>query len=562
MILSDIQIRDIVLKNPNKELVKKGQEYNKLLRMFMYGENLKAFLHTIDGLESEAIRALRIKYTKSPKDLCVRALRPLDKMWSARGGSVYYNLPETNEKKARELSKDVRNGYSAKAWMENFWEPHFIDDPNGMIFFEMLPLEQAVKAKAKGKSIVYPTYKSIQCVYDYVPNGSKLEYVFFTTEKNERIAIGLKEEDIVYRLVDDSKDVYVKRESEDMVSFHAPLNNYFLEVPAILNNDMPNPQMQGNMLSVLDEVVEIINEFLLTGSIQVTHKFLHGFPRYWQYLANCNVCKGEAQKDGVDCTACKGIGKDIMQKVSDVLGLPVPTSKDDVVIAPNIGGFIEPSEIFHNMATEGMRLLEDLITYTLWGATESKPVQPGMQTNGQKTATQIVTDIKPQADRLTAISDIAEKRHKFLMDTIIRINISYSYQGSSINYGKRFMIEGPDVLWEKYQDAKLKGIAYSVLDDLLTKYYEAEYMSDPVKFHIQSKLIKVEPFVHYKISEVQTFNISDDEYKNKLYFGEWLSTLDESYLIGADAVKMKDDLTAYTLKKQLKPDPKLLKPAA
>jgi len=185
------------------------------------------------------------------------------------------------------------------------------------------------------------------------------------------------------------------------------------------------------------------------------------------------------------------------------------------------------------------------------------------QAGQTKTATEIVNEIQPKSDRLEPISEYAECIHKFILDSIIRIQISQSYSGSSVNYGKRYMTEGPDVIWQKYSDSRAKGVAYSVLDDLLMEYYEAKYNSDPVKLAIQSKLMKVEPFVHFKVSEVKALGCSDDEYKAKLYFGEWLSTLNEAMLIAYDATQLKEMMVEYIGKKQLAapPETKLL-PAA
>lgn len=565
MILNEMDIKEIILKNPNKHLIERGRKYNKEMRKLFYGENMEASLSTIDGMERDTMHKLRVKYTPSPKDLFSRMSRPIDGVFSARGGSIYYNLPESGERKARMLASSIRGNMSIKKWNDNSWRKHYLDDPAGVVFMEMYKESEAVRLNAQGKSISYPTYKSIQCIYDYLPNGTNLEYIVFTMSAKDKAEINLKPEDIVYRVVDDSADYYVRKEGDTVtILTQYTLPNLFMQVPAMLNSDIPDPNMEGGVISLFDDIIELANIFLMKGSIKLTHEFFHAFPKYWEYAFNCNTCSGEGTVKGLKCEDCKGTGKNINSKVSDVKLLDMP-DRDDVVITPNVAGYVSPDKVYYEIATHDLRLLEDVMNFTIWGASSQQKTS-GMGTDqaGQtKTATEIVNEIQPKSDRLEPISEYAECIHKFILDSIIRIQISQSYPGSSVNYGKRYMTEGPDVIWQKYSDSRAKGVAYSVLDDLLREYYEAKYNSDPVKLAIQSKLMKVEPFVHFKVSEVKALGCSDDEYKAKLYFGEWLSTLNEAMLIAYDATQLKEMMVKYIGKKQLAapPETKLL-PAA
>lgn len=553
MILTPEQITSIIKFNPNKDLIKAGKDYNKKMRMHFYGDMKEDSLPVIDGFEKPTLRSLRVKYTKSNKDLMNRIARPIDKVFSARGGSVYYNLPETEDKRVRGMQMDIKSGYSIKGWLENFWKAHYLDDPYGLLFMEIADERAALRLMANGQSVMYPTYKSIQCVYDYLPNGSSLEYVIFTVDNKEKIAIGIDPKDIIYRVVDDAFDYYVKWESDIatiLPNFSYP--NLSMKVPAIINSDIPDPNRDGGKLSFFDEILELADNFLLKGSIKLTHDFMHAFPKYWEYADNCNDCGGTTFKGGETCTTCKGTGKSVMTKVSDIKLLNYPQDKDAPIVTPGVAGYVEPSVIFHQIATEGLQMLEDLMTYTLWGASLHQQTQ-GMSTTGTasggtaaKTATEIMNDIKPQSDRLTPISESAEKRHKFILDNVIEININQSYRGSSVNYGKRYMIESPDTLWEKYSDARARGAAYSVLDDLLLEYYEAKYNSDPIKLAIQTKLMKVEPFVHYTAGQLKPLSPTDEDYTAKLYFGEWLSTLNEAMILSFSTEELRLQLLAAT----------------
>jgi hypothetical protein len=141
------------------------------------------------------------------------------------------------------------------------------------------------------------------------------------------------------------------------------------------------------------------------------------------------------------------------------------------------------------------------------------------------------------------------------MRSAIQITINQSYQGATVNYGKRYMLESPDVLWEKYSNARIKGAATSVLDDLLQEYYEAKYDSDPIKLAIQSKLMKVEPFIHKTTEQVDSaISITPEDKIQKLYFSEWLSTLNEAMILSFSVEELKMQLEESVAKKTL-PEP-------
>lgn len=555
MILDLTQIKDIILNNPGKDLVNKGVNYTKQLRMHMYGEGLDMHLQQIEGFEKDQLKKLRVMYTRSNKDLFARLGRPIDKVFSARGGSIYYNLAEGLDKKARNLALDVRDGYSVRKWVEMFWKPHLLDDPCGIVFLELLPVQQAAKAKQEGRSFVYPTYKSITCIFDYLPKGSNMEYVVFCVTKEEKRKAGLNPDDQIYRVVDDAFDYYVKRVDQEVTVLEdLTFPNYFGAVPAMINSDIVNPQTDGCFLSLYDEVIELANHFLMKGSIKVTHDFLHGFPKYYEYADDCGTCNGTGWAGADRCGECKGTGKRAMTKVSDVKLLPFPkkdATQEDLIVTPNVAGYISPDKTFYEIATSDIQLLEDLMNVTIWG-TQSRVRTQGMAISGggtAKTATEVMDEIKPQSDRLHPVSEMAEKRHKFILDNVIRLQVAMAYKGSSVNYGRRYMIEGPDAIWEKYSQARKDGSSQEVLNDLLSEYYEAKYSTDPVKLAILQKLKDVEPFVHNTIEEIKDWPVSSFDKLRKSYFPDWRTTKMEAELLILSADELKKDLTKFVIAK-------------
>lgn len=544
MILTPEEIKRIILDNPNKELVSTAQQYSKKLRMHMYGEGLKQAITKIDGFESDKLKNLRTLYAKSNKDLFSRLGRPIDKVFSARGGSVYYNLAQQQEKQARQLAMDIRDGYSIRKWVEHFWKPHYLDDPNGIIFIEI-----------DNSNFAYPTYKLTNCIYDYQVAGTTLDYIVFNVDKAEKVKYGIDPDTLVYRVVDDAFDYFVKKVDQEVyVLADLTFPNYFLKVPAILNSDIPNASVPGQQLSVFDDVIELADKFLLTGSIKDTHGFMHGFPKYWEYADGCAKCAGTGYEGADKCTECKGTGKSVMTKVSDIK-LLTPPEKDDVVLAPNVAGYVEPSEVYHRISTAEISNLESEMNFTIWGNEGRKQVMnSGLQGgNGKdvvKTATQVVDDYQPMINRLSTITDAAEKRHKFILDMVVEHNINKGYKGSSVNYGRRYMLEGPDVIWQKYSDARKAGSPVSLLDDLYTEYLESKYDSDPVGLAINIKLKDIEPFVHNTIGEVKNFGIDPIELNKKIYFGEWLASMTDAQLL-ATIDELKQSLTDFVALKKV-----------
>lgn len=557
MILDITQIKEILLKNPNKGLIDAAKLNNKKLRMHLYGEGLKHEIHPIDGHEKETLTNLRKKYAKSNKDLFARLGRPIDKVFTARGGSVYYNMGDSANKQAADLSMNIKDGLSVRKWIETKWKPHTLDDPNGLIFME-------IGSPINGRLMTYPTYKSITTVYDYQSAGSSLEYIVFNVSASEKTKAGYRQEDRIFRVVDDSFDYWVKLDGEGdntsaLILKDQTYPNYFGEVPAILNSDYASAETEGLMLSIYNDVIDLADDFLLTGSIRNLAKLRMAYPKYWEYASDCKVCKGEREVEGKKCESCKGTGKQIMANPGDVKLIQHPTDKNDPVITPNVAGFVEFPVDYFNFSTLEIADLENIMSLTIWG-TEAKKQTPGMNLSKQgdtvKTATEVIDDIQPKADRLQSISEQAEKRHKFIIDHAIQITIDSSYKGASVNYGRRYMIESADAIWEKYSNARIKGASTSILDDLLMEYIETKYQGDPVGLNIQLKLLMVEPFIHKTVEQVKALDPLFEDYCKKLYFSEWLATMSEGALISYKVEQLKEQLTQFVTEKGLE-EPKL-----
>jgi hypothetical protein len=563
MILTPTEIADIIRTNPSQARLAKGREYKKKMCWHLFGDDKETHISLIKGFEpTKEMKDTREKYTKSNKDIFSRLIRPMDKVFTARGGSLYYNLSEANEKKAANLSNNIRNGISVRKYVETQWKIQSLADPFGCMLMEMMPAQEARIAKSEGMSFVYPTYQSVDNIFEEKPKGNRFEYLILNVSKSEKVSLGLEKDETYYRVIDDAFDYIVKKKDEEVTIIQTlTMPNYFGEVPALRNSDIASYYDDSVFLSFFDEVIELADQYLLDGSVKIIHKFLHGFPKYAEFASECPECLGHGKAHGEPCKKCGGTGKMPMTKPSDAMLLDRPTKDEHPVYPKDIAAYISPDKTYHEISTADAKMLEDAMFATAWGTQSVVKTQGLSQPNeSPKTATEIVDDAKPEAARLNVISEMAEKRHKFILDYTVKLNLSLpAYHGASVNYGRRYLLESADAMWRRYQDARTKKAPITVLDAMLNEFYESNYQSDTVGLSIAKKLIYVEPFVHYNAAELQLLNVGDDTYKCKLFYSEWLAEKSEAELLVSDIAALKADLKTYATGQQLKQLPKPVK---
>lgn len=515
--LSSAEIKKILLTRPNASLIKDGEEMHKKLSIHINGIGIANYLEQIDTYEKEDALNIRKKYARSNVDLFSRLLQPVNKVFCARGGGRYFKLPSVEME--REFDKqllDVENGYSSKKWVETFWKPRYHDDPMGLIFMEV------------GNNETYPTYKAITDIFDYKPTGRKLEYVVFRTEENN-----------VFRVVDDAFDSTYRVENETVKKIGQSYPNYFGYVPGLIISDLPKAGFEDLYVSPCDPLIELADEYLRDGSIRIVYKFKQGFPKTWKYREMCGDCKGTGMIASHACSKCNGTGKKLDSSVSEVMVLDWPTANDQV-IAPNVAGFITPDLEYLKYSRTELSALEDLMNHTHWGSSQVAPMKDG----NPETATGRFIDAQPVNERLSGYADAAEKIEKFIVDAIGQFTYKKEYKGCTITYGRRFLVEGPDVLWKKYEAARKSGAPFATLDEQLREYYEAKFQANTMELQKYLRMMKIEPFVHLTVEQTAAV-IGGVELARKIYFSEWAATIKEvEWLITKDE-ELKNSLTNF-----------------
>jgi len=508
-----------IVEKPNPYFKKLRDEQSKL-EMHVTGKGMTSYIEKIESFEDQQQIDLRKKYTKSNKDVFKSLLSPLEKIFSAKGGSkIYHFKNKNNEDRLKEKLKDIRNGMSLSKWYENFWKQKAAIDPNGLFFVE----------HKDGKP--YPTFKSIQNVVEYKRIGNYIDWVVFAPIREDKDG-SINE---YYRVYDETGD-YTYLKTNNTFRLIEDYKNPWGYVPAIVVSDLIDTET-GFSKSIINEQIEIADHLLLQGSIKAVYTFKFGFPLTWQYKSACPACKGSGEVKGEVCPSCNGSGFDTKRDVSKTLLIDPPLDNDSPVIAPNVSGFSSPDLGAMEQFNTEINTLVNSLWFSKWGGT--------IEHNKSETATGRFIDAQPVLDVLNTHADSIENGLEQLTDIIAQYYYKDNYEGSSINIGRRFLIETPDQLINKYIEGKQKGMSEIQLTYLLLQYYRTEFNRDIYQLTKYSKLLTLDPFPHLTVTEILGMSIDPFIKKKKIYIEAWSRKVQKEEYIADDVEKLDKKLTDY-----------------
>lgn len=519
MILDRTELSLIFKEKRNSAQWIEAAKRSTVLAMHVNGEGLDKHLSTIEQHENEKQAKVRKKYTRSNRDLFARYLRPIDHIWEARGGAlVFVGTQAAAEKRIRTLIADVRDGYGFRAWVKNFWLPRLLTDPMGLVFMEV------------GIERTYPTYKATKDIFSAVNSGRRLEYVIFKTP-----------DPTVFRVVDDLTDRFVEWKDDKLRDLsgkkYPSFPNYFGRVPALIISDIPKDGRVDAFASPIEDEVELADVFLREGSITSIYRLKHGFPNKWKYPEVCGTCKGAKAVSGLACPDCNATGIKTESKPGDVTVFAWP-EKD----APEIGekgGYISPDLEYLKYADESLLALEKLMFRTHWGTY----LQEGGEGGESETATGRFIDAQPVEKRLGSYAGAAESTEEFIINAIALFHLSIPNAATN-SIGRRFLVESPDVLWKKYEDARAKGGSEKALTDLLRDYYETKLQNNRPELERTLKELALEPAVHLSIKEAKAA-LPFTEYVQKVVFTRFMQSIEPVYFMNAPLKKLIEELRAF-----------------
>lgn len=532
MVLTDEQAAKIIIERPHKKQIEAEQKYTQKLLMHIKGIGLDKYIEKIEGYEKQDVINIRKKYAVSNQAMFSRIHRPTDKVFSAKGGSCYYNLGDAQTQKFKDYLGNIVFGYTLKQWLEVFWMPAVGYDPMGLIMIEV-----------NQSNYAYPTYKSIMDVYERELNGRNVEYVIFKVDvRIDAIRKDAIDGVPIYRVVDDITDRLVTVENGILKEVPGESYlNYFLRVPATVISNIYDP-VKGMFVSSDDDIIELADQFLREGSVKNIYKNYFGFPIAWGYQSACPECKGTKVLDGRPCDHCKGTGIKSKRDPSEILQLPVPQTKDEPILAPNVAGYITPDIQGWDKMTAELELLEDIMFETLWGTHQAD------DNNKTETATGRFIDVQPVNDKLNKFSDAEEMIETFVTNLLGQFQFGQGYKGASITAGRRYLIETPDEIWLKLTAAIKNGAPIAALYDLYNDYLQARYSANAMEMQKMLKLAKIEPLPFVKYEELaKLLGFPDIILRKKFWFESWLNSKADPDILFGDVKVLQADFAAYCI---------------
>lgn len=537
------QVKKIV-ESPVCEKIEWARAYNNKLLVHVEGVGTQDYLSKINGYENESQFKARKDHAISNKFLTEELLRPVDNAFNARGGSKNYKFKgEANKEEFIEKLTNVRNNTSLTEYINSVWFNKFVTDPNGLIMMEIQSHKDGEELPEEDKTIE-PTYKSIHSIRAYEQDGMFVKWVIF---EPHLVIKGDKKEDGETELfwVVDEESYYLYEKNKEGLSLKIdPIPNSFEQVPAVLCSNIID-NVTGWKRSPIDSQVELLNKYLVSNSVLSIVEFFHNYPQQWAYVPECNICNGTgtttSQGSEGTCLSCEGTGKRTKKDVTDTWELKIPEG-DQTKIAPDVAGYIYmPTEPW-NLMVDSLKRVHDLAYFSQWGTLVSKDSK-------NETATGRFLDAQPVNNRLELYSKTIEKTHTALANFIGQFYYPETFDKAIIQYGRRYLIETPDQIWDKYIKAKTDNAPVSTLDLLLSQYLESEFRENEQLFVYEIKKVKLEPFVHWDILTVKDLGVGQDDYSKKLYFSDWIQTKTIKEVIDGDINKLNEELTAFSKEK-------------
>lgn len=512
MIFKDEQeIFKYIQKNESvTPLFAKARDYNSKLLALIDGEGfIEEFINHIAFVETPDRALIKKKYSRNIADTFERLMQPIGNVFSSLGGNVDINIKSKSEKKdyLKRLS-NIRDDKSLKQYIQSdFVQVNHID-PNGVTFLEF---------DTKEGLEIYPTYKRITKIRHYIPKGQLVECILFEPKEVDNH----KE----WRLVDDEKDYLIKQ-----VGTHFEIidefNHPFGTPPAIINSDIIDVNSDIR-LSPFHKILGLMTELAHNQSNKSIYKIVQGNPIHWRMGNSCQTCRGAKtiiNSKGVksNCITCNGKGHTETIGVEDVKIIPYP--REGEAALKEIAGFVS-TDINYLEYIGGE--IKDLISNAYFAQYGSE-----MTPEKSETATGRFIDQQPLINKLHKYSNSYEWVNWKLAMWIGDLSVKTKVEGVnviSLSYGKRFIIETPDTILERYEASKRESNNTVILDRLLNEYITSKYANDFQELRLQLIKSRTEPYVHLSFKDVNEI-FGQIESKRKIVFQDFWEELDKTDL--------------------------------
>ena len=543
--------------------------------MHVTGKGMVQYLEKLDTYETPAQKLLREKLAKSNRSNFSFILQPTNKIFTAKGGAINYNLTQKKVEEIKTSTSDIADGLDIKKYLKKKVRKEYIVDPNGVLFVDIdkegnvethvITTNEILWYEAKGnriEAIIFEFTEKKEDKINFLNTYTDLKKVDYRTN----YPTGFDLEKKYYRVIDAKSDrIFVKEKKkvngttviddihEDPSS---SISNYFGFVPALILGDEKDNNT-GLFESIIEDLLDDADVLLRRMSVLNIHELAHLYPRYWSYAQACTRCEGEGLIQGkakpntepveyyedTVCASCGGSGHKTRTNPSDETVVPMPQDGDPIL--NKIMGFEAPDLETARFYEGIIKLQREEMFRAMWGTT--------YEVGGKReTATGRFLDAQPVNDRLGDMSYTFAKMHKFLLDCYGIVILRNPRYESSVTYGRRYVFEGPDDILEKYKEVTREAVSDMTKMDLQERYVEAEYQDDPIQLVKRKKLMRIEPFPTLSCEKVMLIpGLPEEERLKKLYFGEWANTLLDEQIIFMSEDELKEQLSKYINSKSL-----------
>jgi hypothetical protein len=504
--------------------VYKAREEAKDLRALIDGTNFSTLLiHQIEKIESKSRAVARKKYVKDVRSLFKRVLSNRSNVFESDGGSEEVDISsEAIKKEFIYHMNHFKGGKSVKHYLSSTYLQLWDKDPNGVLFLEY---------RTGDKQDVYPTYKAIEDLRFYGASGQRIEVIVFEPRK-------LESGQLEWRVVDKNRDFRIMETADVFVeNTELSFDHPFGVVPGLVIS--PEKQVGSEQrMSAIDSIIEDAKDYCQLKSVRTIYRYQKGAPIHWRVKSENRVNAGMNRTGNGDKQTDDLQGATDSQDVTDIVKVP-PPMQDQPNYLPNIAGYISPDLEFLKHMDESLESSERSMLDTFWGTTNA--TIEGVE----KTATQTNVDVQPITNVLDTIATTVEWVHNFFGNLVA--NFVYPTKNKDekvfhISYGRRFIIESPDVVLQRYQEALKSSCPATVLDKMLEEWIVSKYKNDPYMQEFLLKKFTLEPYPHWDIQTVNTiFGVV--EALTKAAFEEfWKQKADPKLTID----KLQEQLNKYT----------------
>ncbi len=543
--------------------------------MHVTGKGMVQYLENLDSYETNAQKIIREKLAKSNRSNFSFILRPTDKIFTAKGGAVNYNLPHNKVEEIKESTSNIADGLDIKKYLKKKVRREYVVDPNGVLFVDIdpdgnlethvIPTNEILWYKAKGnrvEAIIFEFTEKREDKLNFLKTVCNIKEANYSTTFPNGFDFSKK----YYRVIDSVSDrIFVREKKKEQGTIvvddvheepNSSISNYFGFVPALILGDEKDNNT-GLFESIIEDLLDDADVLLRRMSVLNVHELAHLYPRYWSYAQACTRCEGEGiiqggviqgtdpvdYKEPSTCSSCGGTGHKTRTNPSDEVVVPMPQDGDPIL--NKLMGFESPdleTSRFYESVVKSQR--EEMFR-AMWGTT--------YEVGGKReTATGRFLDAQPVNDRLGDMSYTFAKMHKFLLDCYGIVRLRNKKYESSVTYGRRYVFEGPDDILEKYKEISREPVSDLTKMDLQQRYFEAEYQDDPIQLVKRKKLMRIEPFPSLSCEKVMAIeSLPNEEKLKKLYFGEWANQLMDEEVIFFKEDELKLKLIEYIKSKQL-----------